>query len=53
MRLLIIVSILCFGSVWAESGDAKIVLIKSILNKILTEGKELYIEYNLFNIGDG
>ena len=53
MKLLVLFSLLLIGYVSADEVNAKIILIKSILNNIITEGQDLAVEYKLFNIGDG
>ena len=52
MKLSLIILLFVFGGTIADDGDAKIILVKSILNNIITEGSDLAVEYNLFNIGD-
>lgn len=37
----------------ADEASAKLILIKEVLNDIITEGNDLSVQYNLFNIGDG
>lgn len=39
-------------NVVADDGEAKIILIKDILNDLVTEGHDLTIQYNLYNIGE-
>jgi len=41
-----------FAACMADDGEAKIVLIKDILNDMITEGHDLSVEYKLFNIGE-
>ena len=53
MKLLVFISIFLIGSTIGDEGDAKLVLIKTVLNDIITEGQDLAVEYKLFNIGDG
>jgi len=55
MKLFFCLALLTFVSncVVAEDGGAKIIVIKEVVDKVLTEGKDLSVEYTLFNIGDG
>ncbi|XP_002132080.2 translocon-associated protein subunit beta-like [Ciona intestinalis] len=43
----------CFCVVASEESSAKLILTKNILNSIITQGNDLAIEYNMYNIGDG
>ncbi|XP_076802890.1 translocon-associated protein subunit beta-like [Clavelina lepadiformis] len=47
--------VLLLLTAFAKGDDekAKIILVKRILNDIITERNDLAIEYNLYNIGDG
>ena len=53
MKLVCLVLFSLLSGTLADEGDAKIILIKNILNDIITEGQDLAVEYSLFNIGDG
>nr|CAB3266612.1 translocon-associated protein subunit beta-like [Phallusia mammillata] len=53
LKLITIFLIACAGLVHAEDGDAKLILIKNVLNSIITEGNDLMVQYTLYNIGDG
>lgn len=37
----------------ADDVNAKLILIKEVQNEVLTEGKDLSVQYTLYNIGDG
>jgi len=53
MKSLVLVACLMMAyTAMADEGEAKIVLIKNILNDLVTEGHDLTIEYKLFNIGE-
>lgn len=43
---------MAYGAVTADEGAAKLILIKDILNDLVTEGHDLTVEYKLFNIGE-
>jgi len=53
--ILCCIAILAFfsSSVSADDTSAKLILIKEVLNDVITEGKDLSIQYTVFNIGDG
>ena len=53
MKLLLLFSLLLVGWASADDGDAKIILIKTIMNDIITASHDLAVKYMLFNIGDG
>jgi len=54
MKSLVLVACLLMTAytAMADEGEAKIVLIKDILNDLVTEGHDLTVEYKLFNIGE-
>lgn len=53
--VLCLVALFAFFSnaVVADDASAKLILIKEVLNDIITEGNDLSVQYSLFNIGDG
>jgi len=53
MRSLVLIACMLMAySVSADEGAAKLILIKDILNDLVTEGHDLTVEYKLFNIGE-
>ncbi len=50
----ILVTVFVLGLVWAVNSDedsARLLASKNILNQLLVEGKDLTVEYNIFNVG--
>jgi len=55
MKLFFFFALLAFvsGAAMADEASAKLILIKEVLNDIITEGNDLSVQYTLYNIGDG
>lgn len=53
-RALFYVAILCYcQSLWAaETGPARLLVSKNVLNNIIVQGKDLSIEYKIYNVGE-
>jgi len=51
--LITFLAIFGFTTVSADDTSAKLIIIKEVLNDLITEGQDLSVKYTLFNIGDG
>lgn len=53
-RALFFLAILCYcQSLWAaETGPARLLVSKNVLNNIIVQGKDLSIEYKIYNVGE-
>lgn len=47
---ILVLGLACFVSS-ADDESARLLASKTILNEMLVEGKDLTVEYNIFNIG--
>lgn len=55
MKFLTVVVVLLLGafvpSLGEEESDARLLVAKSVLNQYLVEGKDLTVEYKIYNVG--
>lgn len=46
-----LLTVLLFAFVSADADNARLLAAKNILNEILVEGRDLTVQYNIFNVG--